>query len=102
MEKYITDDISDAPSKSSSADLLDGFIPETEFARQRGVTRRTCQRDRQLRKAPPYIRLGRQIYYRLDAVRDWLVKNECIDELTPDLRKFRGGRSSRQWSGRQS
>jgi hypothetical protein len=57
-------------------EILDGFVPETEYAAQRGVTVRTCQRDRQLRQSPPYVRFGRRIYYRIDAVREWLVKNE--------------------------
>ena len=56
--------------------FLEGYIPEEEYAARRGVSLRTCQRDRQLRQAPPYVRFGRRIYYRIDAVREWLVKNE--------------------------
>ena len=35
------------------ADFLDGFISEEEYAARRGVSLRTCQRDRQLRQSPP-------------------------------------------------
>ena len=70
-------------------EILDGFVSETEYAAQRGVTVRTCQRDRQLRQAPPYVRVGRRIYYRIDAVREWLVKNERAADRPPPVRRGR-------------
>jgi hypothetical protein len=102
MDQPITAFADAAPPRTPDApDFLDGFIPEEEYARIRGVTIRTCQRDRQLRKSPPYVQFGRQIFYRIDALREWLVKNEHADELTPDPRRGFGARSSRRWSGRQ-
>jgi hypothetical protein len=56
--------------------LLEGFITEDEYARQRGVSLRTCQRDRAMRKSPPYCAFGKQIFYRVAAVREWLVRKE--------------------------
>lgn len=56
--------------------FLQGHIPEQEYARQRGVSLRTCQRDRALRKAPPHIVLGKQVFYRVAAVRAWLLEQE--------------------------
>ena len=82
-----------APRDTTPANFLNGFLPEEEYARHRGVTVRTCQRARQLRKAPPYIKLGRRIFYRVDAVREWLLKNERADQ--PDW-------SSRRRSRRRS
>jgi len=76
MRKPIPSDDTQLASESASTDFLDGFISELEYARGRGVTLRTCQRDRQLRKAPPYIKLGRQVFYRIEAVRKWLTNNE--------------------------
>lgn len=73
----------EARPESASSDFLEGFISEPEYARRRGVTPRTCQRDRQLRKAPPYIKFGRQVFYRIEAVRDWLMKNERAADQTP-------------------
>jgi hypothetical protein len=60
----------DAPS------LLEGYISEQEYARQRGVSLRTCQRERALRKAAPHVVLGKNVYYRIIAVREWLVRQE--------------------------
>lgn len=56
--------------------ILDGFISEAEYARQRGVSVRTCQRDRQLRQAPPFVIVGRRVFYRVDGVREWLKSRE--------------------------
>lgn len=93
MDQATTSDDTDVPSESASPDFLEGFISEPEYARQRGVTPRTCQRDRQLRKAPPYIKLGRQVFYRIDAVRDWLMKSERIADQTPDALRYRSLRN---------
>jgi len=70
--------------------LLEGYISEQEYARQRGVSLRTCQRDRALRKAPPHCILGKQVFYRIAAVRDWLVKQErSFETARPLSRKGR-------------
>lgn len=87
-------DASIAPESTADApDFLEGFIDEDEYARIRRVTRRTCQRDRQRRQAPPHTQLGRRILYRVDAVREWLVRNERNDRVT--ARKALTARSSR-------
>lgn len=78
MDQPTAFDDTEAPSESAGTDFLQGFITEENYAYQRGVTVRTCQRDRQLRRAPPYIQLGRQIFYRVDALRDWLMKHEHV------------------------
>lgn len=57
-------------------DFLEGFVAEEDYAARRGVSLRTCQRDRQLRQSPPYVVIGRQVYYRIEAVRDWLIARE--------------------------
>lgn len=79
-------------AEASGADFLEGYVSEEEYARRRGVSLRTCQRDRQLRQAPPYVQFGRRIYYRVEAVRDWLVKNERQVDRTPEAPRFRRGR----------
>ena len=89
MDQLIASADSEAPSESASTDFLVGFISEQEYALRRGVTLRTCQRDRQLRKAPPHIKLGRRILYRVNAVRDWLVKNERLADQSPDTSRVR-------------
>ncbi len=60
----------------ASSNVLHGYITEAEYARQRGVSVRTCQRDRTLRKAPPYINLGKKVYYRIESVRQWFAAQE--------------------------
>ena len=65
-----------ASTVADAPDFLDGFISEEEYAARRGVSLRTCQRDRQLRQAPPFVLLGRQVHYRIEAVRDWLIARE--------------------------
>jgi hypothetical protein len=76
-------------SEVIAPNFLEGYVPEEEYAARRGVSLRTCQRDRQLRQAPPYVRFGRRIYYRIDAVREWLVKNERAADRTPPVRRGR-------------
>jgi hypothetical protein len=72
--------------------FLEGYVLEEDYARRRGVSLRTCQRDRQLRQAPPYIQFGRRIYCRIEAVREWLVKNERAVDRTPAAPRTRRGR----------
>ena len=55
---------------------LDGLLPEDETARELGRCPRTLKRWRDLREGPPFIRIGRQIFYRREAVRDWLLSRE--------------------------
>lgn len=63
--------------------FLEGFVAEEDYAARRGVTIRTCQRDRQLRQSPPYVVIGRKVYYRVEAVRDWLIARERSDDHKP-------------------
>jgi hypothetical protein len=68
---------------AESPDFLEGFIPEEHYAARRGVSVRTCQRDRKMRQSPPYILIGRQVYYRIDAIRDWLISKEQAADRKP-------------------
>lgn len=49
---------------------------EAELAEQAGVSTRTIKRWRDQRKGPPFIRMGRRILYRREAVTEWLLANE--------------------------
>ena len=79
----LDDDISTTSAEPSALLLLEGYVTEEEYARQRGVSVRTCQRDRAMRKSPPYCALGKQIFYRVSAVREWLIRNERSFESKP-------------------
>jgi biotin operon repressor len=61
---------------AAAGSVLAGYVSETELARELGKCERTVQRLRALRKGPPYVLIGRQIYYRLEAVRVWLLAQE--------------------------
>jgi hypothetical protein len=73
--------IENYPGRSQPIHILDGFITEQEFADQRGVSLRTCQRDRARRNAPPHVVLGRQVFYRVEATRSWLEGKEIYVRL---------------------
>lgn len=52
------------------------LISEADLAAARGVCVRTIQRERAQRVGPAFIRLGRKVYYRPEAVSDWLLSKE--------------------------
>jgi hypothetical protein len=82
---------------ASVSNLLDGLTSESDLARSFGESRRTWQRRRRIRCAPPYIRVGRCVFYRLSGVRDWLLENERLEKPTPTAvtrRRIMGGRKS--------
>lgn len=52
------------------------LITEADYAAARGVSVRTVQRERAQRIGPPFIKLGRSIYYRPVAIEKWLIEQE--------------------------
>jgi hypothetical protein len=56
--------------------ILEGYIPEPDFAAQINRKVRALQLWRQQRKGPPWIRIGSTIYYPEDGVRAWLKSLE--------------------------
>jgi hypothetical protein len=90
MDKKTITTCAEGPNATSAApDFLQDFVSEADYAARRGVSVRTCVRDRQMRQAPPYVRFGRRVYYRIEAVREWLVKNEHAADRTPPGRRGR-------------
>ena len=57
--------------------LLNGYLTPLECAEQLGIARRTLERWWRLREGPPRLKIGRRIFYRRDAVADWLLTREC-------------------------
>lgn len=75
---------SEAPASAlAGPDFFEGYVTESDYAERRGVSVRTCQRDRQLRRSPPFVVVGRHIYYRVEAIRDWLIARERSGERRP-------------------
>jgi hypothetical protein len=61
---------------SAETNIFLGYIDEDEYCRQRGISVRTAQRDRQLRQSPPYTVVGQRVIYRIDSIRTWLLERE--------------------------
>lgn len=57
--------------------LHDDIMPEGEFAETiLQSSPRTAQRLRARREGPPFIKIGRRVFYRREAVRAWLLAQE--------------------------
>ena len=52
------------------------LIPHCEFVKTFYGSERTARRHRALGKGPAYIRIGRRIFYRPEAIEKWLSRNE--------------------------
>jgi len=57
-------------------DFLNDLMTAAEYADWRGFDIRSEQRERAQRKGPPFIRLGRKIFYRKAAIETWLLDRE--------------------------
>lgn len=55
---------------------LENLLTEAAYAALRGVSVRTIQRERALRAGPPFIKLGKAIFYRPEAVDAWIISQE--------------------------
>jgi DNA-binding transcriptional MerR regulator len=64
--------------------VLDGWMTRPEMAAEIGISVDTLARWETRRIGPPCVRIGRKVYYRVEAFRDWLREQEN--------RKTRGGR----------
>ena len=56
--------------------LLENYIPEPDFAAQVGVTLRTARHWRRMGESPPFIVVGRGVYYLRSAIQKWLASLE--------------------------
>jgi hypothetical protein len=57
------------------SDLKD-LNTEAEFAAWRGVSTRTVQRERAMRTGAPFVRAGKAVLYRREAIEAWLLAQE--------------------------
>jgi hypothetical protein len=58
------------------SELLEGYVPEDEYLRMRGIGQRQAQRERRARIGPPFVKLGRETYYSVAGFRAYLVSRE--------------------------
>lgn len=62
--------------RSTPGGVLHGWISRLDLALELGLTVDTLRRWEARRFGPPCVRAGRKVYYRRDAVQDWLQQQE--------------------------
>lgn len=62
----------------TSANPFANFDEESVVAQLAGISPRTLKRWRDQRVGPPFVKMGRKILYRRDAVEAWLLSREQI------------------------
>ena len=60
----------------SAENILAGYIPRPELAKQLDKNERTLARWQYLKIGPPVTLIGREPWYRVEAVRKWLSERE--------------------------
>ena len=60
--------------------MMENYITEKQYAEMRGVSTRTIMRERSGGNGPPFIKLGKVIYYRKEALKAWLLAQEAIHD----------------------
>jgi hypothetical protein len=63
-------------ARTATGGFLSGWISRPDLAVELGLTIDTLRRWEALRFGPPCVRVGRKVYYRRDAVHDWLQLQE--------------------------
>jgi hypothetical protein len=62
---------------NSSAEVISpDYVIAEQLATELGVTERTLLRWRKTRTGPPVTAIGRTIYYRRQAIKEWLLARE--------------------------
>ncbi len=56
--------------------LIGDYLTAEQAANQLGITRRTLDAMCARREGPPRTRIGRRLYYRKEALADWLLEQE--------------------------
>jgi hypothetical protein len=68
--------VGDLSGSAPAPSVLEGFISESDLARQLHRSVRTLQRLAAACSGPPRIKIGRSVYYKIDSVRAWLAQQE--------------------------
>jgi hypothetical protein len=85
-EEGTVDYLSDS---ASSPSVLEGYITETDLARQLKRSVRTLQRLAARRSGPPRIRIGRLIFYNFyNVVREWLSQQEQPRKPATNVKRY--------------
>jgi hypothetical protein len=77
MDNQVAQVVAQTPCTSDAeTGFLGAYLSEREYARQRGISLRTAQRERKSGIAPPYVVLGKRKFHRLAGLRQWLLERE--------------------------
>lgn len=71
---------------------LEGLMREMEVADALGAKTRTLANWRCARKGPPFVKVGRRVFYRRDALFAWLRARERDCELGAERQPSKRGR----------
>jgi hypothetical protein len=72
----LVNDTGSAVDEVPESNLLADYLTEHQLAAELGVGLRSLRRWRALRRSPPYVVIARQVYFRRDAVAEWLRNRE--------------------------
>jgi len=78
--------MADLSASALAPSVLEGFISESDLARQLNRSVRTLQRLAARQSGPPRIKIGRLVFYRIESVRAWLAQQE--KKPAADVRSF--------------
>jgi predicted DNA-binding transcriptional regulator AlpA len=70
------DQVNGQQAGGASADLMQGWLGRREVAEALGISAATLQRWQSQRVGPPLVRIGRRVFYRADAFREWMISRE--------------------------
>lgn len=56
--------------------ILEGYLSREQLAAELNVTTRTLWRWQNEADGLPYTRIGNQLYYRIESVRNWIAARE--------------------------
>lgn len=59
-----------------SAELMQGWLTRQEVSASLGISAATLQRWQTQRIGPPQVRIGRRVFYRAEAFREWMISRE--------------------------
>ncbi len=76
MRSPKTSNTTSVPSPTHAGVVANEFFSSDELAEDLGITLRTLLRWRDKRIGPPPTPIGRRVYYRCEAVREWLLRRE--------------------------
>jgi hypothetical protein len=77
--------VAEISAPAITADILKDYIPEPAFAHQIEKCLETVRRWRRARTGPAFTQIGMDVYYRREAIREWLIGRE--QQSGPVLRR---------------